>query len=81
MTYYLFTIIESDTTSFENEPLITQQKENVRLITCFGPMYIDFEEYQHYSGRNSPIFEKHVNEDIKCEHGYSYSAGQCNMCK
>ena len=44
-------------------------------------MYIDFDEYQHYSGRNSAIFEKHVNEDIKCEHGYAYSAGQRNMCK
>ena len=44
-------------------------------------MYIDFDEYPHYSGRNSAIFEKHVSEDIKCEHGYAYSAGQCNMCK
>ena len=44
-------------------------------------MYIDFDEYPHYSGRESAIFEKHVNEDIKCEHGYAYSAGQLNMCK
>ena len=44
-------------------------------------MYIDFDEYPHYSGRESIIFEKYVNEDIKCEHGYAYSACQRNMCK
>ena len=81
MTDYFFTIIESGTTSFEKEPLVTQQKENCRLIKCFGPMYIYFEEYENCSCRNSAIFEKHVNEDIKCEHGYVYSAGQRNMCK
>ena len=79
LTDYFFTIIESGTTSFENEPLITQQKENGLLIKCFGPMYIDFDEYPHYSGRNSAIFEKYVNENIKCEHGYAYSSGQRNM--
>ena len=42
-------------------------------------MYIDFDEYPHYSCRNSAIFEKHVNENIKFEHGYAYSAGQRNM--
>ena len=44
-------------------------------------MYIDFDEYSHYSGRNSASFEKHVNEYIKCEHGFAYSAGQRNMYK
>ena len=44
-------------------------------------MYIDFDEYPHYSDRNSAIFENYVNEDIKYEHGYAYSAGQRNMCK
>ena len=43
-------------------------------------MYIDFDEYPHYSGRNYAIFEKHVNEDIKYEHGYAYSSGKRNMC-
>ena len=81
LTDYFFAIIESGTTSFENEPLITQQKEIFRLIKCFGPMFIDFNEYPRYVGRKSAIFEKHVNEDIKCEHGYAYSAGQLNMCK
>ena len=57
-TDYSFTILESGTTSFEKEPLITKQKENCRLIKHFGPMYIDFDEYPHYSGRNSAIFEK-----------------------
>ena len=81
MTDYFFTIIKLGTTSFENEPLITQQKENCRLINCFGPIYICFDEYPHHSGRNYAIFGKHVNEDIKCEHGYAYYAGQRNMCK
>ena len=51
LTDYFFTIIESGTTSFENESLITQQKENCGLIKHFGPMFIDFYEYPHYSGR------------------------------
>ena len=58
MTDYFFTIIDLGTASFENEPLFTQQKENLPLIKCFGPMYIDFDEYPRYSGRNSEIFEK-----------------------
>ena len=69
------------TTSFGNEPLFTQQKENCGLIKCFGPMFIDFDEYPHYSGRESIILKKDVNEDIKCEHGYAYSAGQHAICK
>ena len=35
LTDYFFTIIESGNTSFENDPLITQQKEIFRLIKCF----------------------------------------------
>ena len=69
------------TTSFGNEPLFTQQKEKCRLIQCFGPMFIDFDEYPQYSGRESIMFEKCVNESIKCEHGYAYSAGQRPICK
>ena len=42
-------------------------------------MYIDFDEYPRYSGRNSDFFEKYVNENIKCEHGYAYSSGKHNM--
>ena len=57
LTDYFLTIIESGTTSFENESLITQQKENCRLIECFGPMFIYFDEYPHHSGRKSAIFE------------------------
>ena len=44
-------------------------------------MYIDFDEYPRYSGRNSEIFEKYVNENIKCKHDYAYSSGKHNMCK
>ena len=68
------------TASFGNEPLFTQQKENIPLIKCFGPMYIDFDEYPCYSGSNSEIFEKYVKENIKCDHGYAYYSGKHNMC-
>ena len=81
MTDYFFAIIDLGTTSFGNEPLFTQQKEKCRLIQFFGPMFIDFDQYPHYSGRESIIFEKYVNEDIKCEDGYAYSAGQRAICK
>ena len=68
LTDYFFTIIDLGSTSFGNEPLFIQQKEKFPLIECFGPMYIDFDEYPRYSGRNSEIFEKYVNENIKCAH-------------
>ena len=42
-------------------------------------MYIDFDEYPHYSGRNSDFFENYVNDNIKYEHGYAYSSGKRNM--
>ena len=81
LTDYSFEIIDLGTTSFGNEPLFTQQKEKFRLIQCFGPMFIDFDEYPHYSGREYIIFEQDVNEAIKCEQGYAYSAGQPPICK
>ena len=56
LTDYFFSMIDLGTTSFGNEPLFTQQKEKRRLIQCFGPMFIDFDEYPHYSGRESIIF-------------------------
>ena len=77
LTDYFFSIIDLGTTSFGNKPLFTQQKEKCGLIQCFGPMFIDFDEYPHYCGRESIIFEKDVDEAIKCEHSYAYSAGQC----
>ena len=52
---YFFMIINLGTASFGNESLFTKQKENSPLIKCFGPMYIDFDEYPRYSGR---IYEK-----------------------
>ena len=58
LTDYYFSTIDLGTTSFGNKPLITQQKEKCQLIKCFGPMFIDFDEYPHYSGRESIIFEK-----------------------
>ena len=75
-TDYFFSMIDLGTTSFGNKPLFKQQKEKFRLIQCFGPMFIDYDEYPRYSVRESIIFAKYVNEAIKCEHGYAYSAGQ-----
>ena len=43
-------------------------------------MYIDFDEYPRYSGRNSEIFEKNINENNQCVHGYAYSSGKQKMC-
>ena len=73
---YFFTIFNLGTASFWNESLLTQQKENYPLIKCCGPMYIDFDEYPPYSGRNSEIFEKKANENIQCVHGYAYYSGK-----
>ena len=36
--------------------------------------------YPRYSGRNSESFEKHVNENIQCVHGYAYSSGKQKIC-
>ena len=44
-------------------------------------MFIDFDDYPHYSGKESIIFEKDFNESIKCEHGYVYSADHRPICK
>ena len=58
LTDYFFAIIDLGTTSLGNEPLFTQQKEMFRLIKCFGPMFIYFDAYPHFSGRESTTFEK-----------------------
>ena len=42
-------------------------------------MYINFDEYPCYSGRNSETF-KNVNENIHFVHGYAYSSGKHKMC-
>ena len=76
LTDYFFAIIDLGTESFVNWSSFTQLKENIPLVKHFGPMYIDFDEYPHYSGRISEIFEKYVNENIHCVHGYSYSSGK-----
>ena len=62
MPDYFFKIINLGTVSFGNESLFTQQKDNSPLIKYFGPMYIDFDEYPPYSGRNFENFENNVNE-------------------
>ena len=50
------------------------------MIKCFGPMYIDFDEYPCYSGINSNFFEMNVNENIQCVHGYAYHSGKQKIC-
>ena len=50
------------------------------MIKCFGPIYIYFDEYPRYSGSKSEIFEKNVNENIQCVHGYIYSSGKQKIC-
>ena len=89
LTDYFFTIIDLGTASFGNESLFTQQKENFPLVKCFGPMYIDFDEYPCYSGRNSENFEKmlmkifivslgmHIIQvNRKCAHGLMMTVGK-----
>ena len=71
LTDYFFTIIDLGTASFGNWYFFTQLKENAPLINFFGPMHIDFYGYPPYSGRNFNFFEKNVNENIQCVHGYA----------
>ena len=83
------TIIYLGTASFGNETLFTQKKENYPLLKWFGPIYIDFEEYPPYSGRNSEMFEKmlmkifsvsmvmHILQvNRKCAHGLMRTVGE-----
>ena len=58
LTDYFFAIIDLVTTSFGNKPLLTQQNKKFRLIKFLGPMFIDFDEYPHYSGKESTILKK-----------------------
>ena len=55
MTDYFVMIIDLGTASFGNKSLFIQQKEYSPLIK---KMYIDFDEYLPYSGRNPEFFEK-----------------------
>ena len=89
LTDYFFTIIDLGTVSFVNESLFNQQKKNSKLIKCFGPMYIDFNEYSCYSGRNYEIFVNmllkifsvsmvmHILQvNKKCAHGLMKTVGE-----
>ena len=72
LTYYFFVILDLGTASFGNGHLFTQLEEYDQLIEIFGPMYIDFDEYQPYSGRTYKKLETHINDNIQCDHGYAY---------
>ena len=43
-------------------------------------MYIDFDEYPRYGGRNSENFVNVLNKNIQCVHGYAYSSEKYKMC-
>ena len=51
LTEYFFSTFGLGTTSVGKKPIFTQQKEKCQLIQCFGPMFIDFDDYPHYSGK------------------------------
>ena len=50
------------------------------MIKVFGPIYIDFDEDPHDSGRISEIFETNFNNNIWCDHGYAYSSSKQKLC-
>ena len=55
LTEYFFSTYGLGTTSVGEKHFFTQQKEKCQLIQCFGPMFIDFDDYPHYSGKESII--------------------------
>ena len=42
------------------------------MLTCeYGLMYLHLDDYPPYSGKNSDIFETHINSNLRCIHGYT----------
>ena len=42
------------------------------MLTCeYGLMYLHLDDYPPYTGKNSEIFETHINSNLRCIHGYS----------
>ena len=42
------------------------------MLTCeYGLMYLHLDDYPPYTGKNSDIFETHINSNLRCIHGYS----------
>ena len=74
LTEYFFSRFGLGNSLFGKECIFTQQKEKSELTQCFGPMFIDFDDYPHYSGKESKKFEKDINEAIICVHGYVSSS-------
>ena len=52
-----------------------EQNESVEknaMLTCvYGPMYLQLDDYPPYTGKNSDIFETHINSNLRCIHGYT----------
>ena len=41
------------------------------MLTCeYGLMYLHLDDYPPYTGKNSDIFETHINSNLRCIHGY-----------
>ena len=40
------------------------------LTFVYGPMYLQLDDYPLYTGKNSDIFEIHINSNLRCIHGY-----------
>ena len=42
------------------------------MLTCvYGHMYLQLDDYPPYTGKNSDIFETHINRNLRCIHGYT----------
>ena len=47
------------------------QLKNKGMLTCvYGLMYLHLDDYPPYTGKNSDIFETHINSNLRCIHGY-----------
>ena len=42
------------------------------MLTCaYGLIYLYLDDYPLYTGKNSDIFETHINSNLRCINGYS----------
>ena len=69
----LFIIIIGEKAS-TNIPLRKMYRlRKITKLTClYGPMYLQLDDYPPYSDEISDIFEKHINRNLICSHGYTH---------
>ena len=72
LTYHLFTNIDKETPSIENEILYTSLKQNAALTWLSGPIYINFDEYPLYTGSIKNIYITNIDAHIKYCHDLPY---------